>query len=91
MPNRTIVDKAVTTFFEDKSEHAILLFNHFIDRYKKVGLITLYPTKTMIGIASTHKRIAYVTQIGQNLFTLYSRLKTLSRQSLFSENSTSTW
>jgi len=53
-------------FFTGKSESTIMLFDHFIDEFKRVGDVTIHPAKTMIGIANSHKRIVYVTQLGKN-------------------------
>ena len=44
----------------------MILFNHFIEHYNKIGKISLHSTKTMIAIVSQQKRIAYVTQLGKN-------------------------
>jgi hypothetical protein len=59
-------DEAVGGFFHKKSEYAIALFEHFLNEYKKLGTINLYPTKTMIGIENNNKRVAWITQIGKN-------------------------
>jgi hypothetical protein len=56
----------LTDFLAGKSEHKLMLFNHFVNQFKKVGDITLHPAKTMIGIANAHKRIAWITQLGKN-------------------------
>jgi hypothetical protein len=53
-------------FIHGKSEHTLSLFYHFVDQYKLTGNITLHPAKTMIGIATPRKRIAYITQLGKN-------------------------
>jgi hypothetical protein len=53
-------------FLTGKSEYTLMLFNRFVNEFKKVGPITLHPAKTMIGIANSHKRIAYITQLGKN-------------------------
>jgi hypothetical protein len=53
-------------FLAGKSEHTLMLFNHFVNQFKMVGDITLHPAKTMIGIANGHKRIAWITQLGKN-------------------------
>ena len=60
------LDTSISPFFNGKSQHTIDLFNHFIDCYSKIGIISLHPAKTMIGIANSNKRIAYITQIGKN-------------------------
>jgi hypothetical protein len=59
-------DKDLSDFLAGKSAHTLMLFNHFVSEFKKAGDITLYPAKTMIGIANSHKRVAYITQLGKN-------------------------
>lgn len=56
----------LSVFLNGKSEHTLSLFNHFISEYQKLAPITIHPAKTMIGIASSHRRIAWVTQLGKN-------------------------
>lgn len=58
--------KTLNDFLNGKSDHTVALFNHFVQEFKKIGNITVEPAKTMIGIASSKKRIAYVTQVGKN-------------------------
>jgi hypothetical protein len=53
-------------FLSGKTEMAIDLYRHFVNSFKQVGAIELYPTKTMIGIATTQRRIAWITAIGKN-------------------------
>ena len=53
-------------FLKGKSDHTLMLFHHFINEFQKVGSVTLHPAKTMIGIANSHKRIVYITQLGKN-------------------------
>ena len=57
---------SIAHFLTGKSQHTLALFHHFIDEFEKIGPITVEPTKTMIGISNTHKRIAWVTQLGKN-------------------------
>ena len=59
-------DQNVSQFLTGKSAHTLMLYNHFITEFKKIGDITVEPTKTMIGISNSHKRIAWVTQLGKN-------------------------
>ncbi len=59
-------DSALGDFLNGKSEVTLTLFHHFIDEFKKVGEISVLPAKTMIGIATSRKRIAYITQLGKN-------------------------
>jgi hypothetical protein len=49
-----------------KSIYSVELFEYFVQAYQQVGNVTLHPAKTMIGIATQRKRIAYVTQVGKN-------------------------
>jgi len=60
------VDKTLDDFLKGKSELTISLFNHFVDEFKQIGKVTVHPAKTMIGIATSRKRIAYITQLGKN-------------------------
>jgi hypothetical protein len=53
-------------YLRGKSEHTVALFHHFVNHYKKIGKITMHPAKTMIGIATSRRRIAYITQLGKN-------------------------
>ena len=56
----------VTDLLQGKSELTKALFHHFIDEYMTVGMITLHPAKTMIGIDNGSRRVAYITQLGRN-------------------------
>ncbi len=56
----------LSLFLSGKSEQALSLFNYFILEYEKIGPISFYTTKTMIGIINKHRRIALVTQLGKN-------------------------
>jgi len=53
-------------FLANKSVETIILFNHFINEYQKLAPITIHPAKTMIGIANSHRRVAWITQLGKN-------------------------
>ena len=59
-------NNTIEGFLKGKSEHTKLLFHHFVNEYRKLGLVTLHPAKTMIGIANDKKRIAWITQFGKN-------------------------
>jgi hypothetical protein len=59
-------EKALNDFLNGKSEQTVMLFHHFIKEYERIGKITVHPAKTMIGIATARKRIAYITQLGKN-------------------------
>lgn len=58
--------KAVQEFLEGKSAHTLALFHHFTAEFKKAGPVTLQPAKTMIGVATARKRVAYITRLGRN-------------------------
>jgi hypothetical protein len=49
-----------------KSPHTRELFDHFVNEFKTIAPLTVHPAKTMIGIATSRKRIAYITQFGRN-------------------------
>jgi hypothetical protein len=66
MALQTHNDKTLEDFLKGKSDHTLELFKNFIKAYKKIGKITIHPAKTMIGIATPRKRIAYITQLGKN-------------------------
>jgi hypothetical protein len=58
--------KALDKFLQGKSAHTIMLLEHFIRNFKAVGKVTLIPAKTMIGVATDQRRIAWITQLGKN-------------------------
>lgn len=66
MTKETNPEKSLTDFLNGKSELTLSLFRHFINEYQKIGKINVHPAKTMIGIATPRKRIAYITQLGKN-------------------------
>ncbi|MBD1391633.1 DUF5655 domain-containing protein [Mucilaginibacter glaciei] len=59
-------EKELSSFLNGKSEYALMLFYHFVEQFENIGEICVEPTKTMIGISNSHKRIAWVTQLGKN-------------------------
>ncbi len=59
-------ERTVDDFLTGKSVNAIALFQHFLDEYQQIGKVALHPAKTMIGIATSRKRIAYITQLGRD-------------------------
>jgi len=66
MAKTTANENRLEDFLQGKSEFTLSLFNHFVDEYKRIGKVTLEPAKTMIGIATERKRIAYITQLGKS-------------------------
>ena len=59
-------DRTIADFLHGKSAHTVGLFNFFVEQYQAIGAVTFIPAKTMIGVATSRKRIAYVTQLGKN-------------------------
>ena len=64
--NKYTDGKTIDDFLKGKSPQTQTLFAHFVAQYKKIGPVTVMPAKTMIGIATSRRRIAYVTQLGKN-------------------------
>lgn len=58
--------RTVNDFLAGKPDNTRALFHHFVDEYSKLGVVSLHPAKTMIGIANSHRRIAWITQLGKN-------------------------
>ena len=61
-----MAEKTLEDFLKGKSDLTLSLFRYFVDEYQKIGKISVHPAKTMIGIATPRKRIAYITQLGKN-------------------------
>lgn len=70
-------DKTIQDFLEGKSAYTVDLFDHFIKQYAKLGTVSLQPAKTMIGIATQRKRIAYITQLGKDFIHIVFMLDKL--------------
>ncbi|MEP6927441.1 MAG: DUF5655 domain-containing protein [Ginsengibacter sp.] len=68
-------NKIAEDFLKGKSDLTHALFHHFINEYRKLGVVTVHPAKTMIGIANANKRIAWVTQFGKNFIHIVFPLK----------------
>lgn len=56
----------IADFLAGKSELTQSLFQELVSEYSKLGVVTLHPAKTMIGIDNGKKRIAWITQLGRN-------------------------
>src|SRR3954466_9157831 len=56
----------IAQFLSGKSAHTLMLYDHLIKEFEKIGEVRVEATKTMIGISNAHKRIAWVTQLGKN-------------------------
>ena len=57
--------KTLNEFLQGKSDHTVELFNYLIKKFRIVGPVQVLPAKTMIGLATPRKRIAYITQLGR--------------------------
>lgn len=64
--NETPDKDALHAMLAGKSPETRALFDHFVAEFSKIGDVRLLPAKTMIGVANSQKRIAYVTQLGKN-------------------------
>lgn len=58
-------DTELDDFLKGKSEHTVSLFWHFVESYRKLGNVTIHPTKSMIAFAA-RTRFAYVIRLGKN-------------------------
>jgi hypothetical protein len=58
--------RTVEDFLVGKPEHTLSLFHSFVQEFKKIGPVELLPAKTMIGVATPRKRIAWITQLGKD-------------------------
>ena len=63
--------KTIAEFLANKSTHTQELYAHFVQEYQQLADIAVRPAKTMIGIATPRKRIAYITQLGRNFIHVY--------------------
>ena len=63
--------KTIAEFLAGKSAHTSELFYYFVEQYQLLAPIAVRPAKTMIGIATPRKRIAYITQLGRNFIHVY--------------------
>jgi hypothetical protein len=66
MSLKSHAEPTINDFVKGKSAVTIALFEYFIRQFKESGEVTIIPAKTMIGIATSRKRVAYVTQLGKN-------------------------
>jgi hypothetical protein len=67
MEKKSATEKpSLDSLLNGKSQKTLDLFNHFVDVYKTIGSVSIHPAKTMIGVATSRKRIAYVTQLGKD-------------------------
>lgn len=66
--NNYITDspEQLSAFLANKPGDALMLFDHFLTEFQKIGPVSIFPAKTMIGVANSHRRIAYITRLGKN-------------------------
>ncbi len=65
----TCSNKLLNNFLLGKSPHSVELFWYFIQAYQQVGTVSIGPTKSMVGIAST-KSIAWVIKLGKDFIDI---------------------
>ncbi len=65
MDNGNTNPSSLNDFLNGKSEHTLILFHSFVQEFQKIGAVTIHPAKTMIGLATSRKRIAYITRLGK--------------------------
>ena len=58
--------QSIDKFVSGKAASSVELLHYFIEQFSTVGKVQAIPAKTMIGIATERKRIAYVTQVGRD-------------------------
>ena len=63
--------RTIEEFLTGKSAHTTELYYHFVQQYQSLADIAVRPAKTMIGIATSRKRIAYITQLGRNFIHVF--------------------
>ncbi|QMU27765.1 DUF5655 domain-containing protein [Adhaeribacter radiodurans] len=68
-PDRGV--RTIEEFLANKSTHTRDLFYYFVQHYQLLCPVDIRPAKTMIGIATHRKRIAYITQLGKNFIHVY--------------------
>lgn len=59
-------EHTVDDFLKGKSALTVSLFHALVDAFQQAGDVRVLPAKTMIGIATPRKRIAWVTQLGKD-------------------------
>jgi hypothetical protein len=58
-----------------KSAYALTLFEHFIAELKSIGPVNIHAHKTMITLANSHKKFAYITHAGKGFLHIVFHLK----------------
>ncbi|HTF19667.1 MAG TPA: DUF5655 domain-containing protein [Chryseolinea sp.] len=60
------ISESLEEFVAGKPAQSVALLHYFIEQFSRVGKVQAIPAKTMIGIATERKRIAYVTRVGRD-------------------------
>ena len=58
--------ESLEDFVAGKPAQSVALLHYFIEEFVRIGKVQAIPAKTMIGIATERKRIAYVTRVGRD-------------------------
>lgn len=59
-------DPQVAAFLQGKTEHTLALFRDFYSAFARCGPVALQAAKTMIGIQSGGRTVAWITQLGRS-------------------------
>lgn len=57
---------SIEDFLHGKSQQTLGLYHHFVESFRQTGPVSLHAAKTMIGIATPQRRIAWITALGKN-------------------------
>ena len=61
--------KTLSDCLQGKTEHTLSLFRHFTEQYRKIGKVTVHPTKTMIAFAAK-TRMVYIIRLGKDFIDI---------------------
>lgn len=59
-------DPLIEQFLFRKREPTLMLLHHFLIQCHKCGDINIHPTKSMLGLVYKQRKIAWITQLGNN-------------------------
>lgn len=60
------ITPTIEDFLSGKSTQTLAFYHHFVATFQEIGPVSLHPAKTMIGIATPKRRIAWITALGKN-------------------------
>jgi hypothetical protein len=58
--------ESLEDFVAGKPAQSVALLHYFIGEFVRIGKVQAIPAKTMIGIATERRRIAYITRLGRD-------------------------